>query len=168
MGEGDQSAPGRSIMITNVLVAVDDSPASLAGVRLAIELSTSVGATLCAVAVVPDQPVVEWEASSRPQLLQQAGTRLLDYVSRLARQAGASIATALVEGEPARCILDHARAVAADVIVVGRSAQPGPGQPYIGSQTRHVLEFAEAPVIVVPPLPTDHRQSPTTPDRPWG
>lgn len=146
-------------MITNVLVAVDDSPASLAGVHLAIELAASAGATLCAVAVAPDQPVVEWEARSRPQPLQQAASRLLDYVSRLARQAGVPIATALVEGEPARCILDHARAVAADVIVVGRSAQPGPGQPYIGSQTRHVLEFAEAPVIVVPPSPRPATES---------
>jgi hypothetical protein len=43
-----------------------------------------------------------------------------------------------------------ARVWGADLIVLGRSNLPGPGQPYVGSHTRQVLEFAERPVPVVP------------------
>ena len=49
-------------------------------------------------------------------------------------------------------ILDAARQWNADLIVMGRSDERGPGRPYVGSQTEHVLEFTEVPVLVVPLL----------------
>ena len=53
-------------------------------------------------------------------------------------------------GQPARVILDQASAWGADVIVLGRSGVRRVGQPFVGSQVLHVLEFAEVPVVVVP------------------
>jgi hypothetical protein len=36
------------------------------------------------------------------------------------------------------------------VIVIGRSGGRRSGEPYVGSEVRHVLEFADQPVLVVP------------------
>jgi nucleotide-binding universal stress UspA family protein len=91
-------------------------------------------------------------ASTGTQLRrEQTADTMLRYVAQLAGAAAVPVQTALIDGNAAPCILEQARAFAADLIVVGRSALPGAGQPYVGSQTRHVLEFADGPVLVVPP-----------------
>lgn len=125
-------------MIRTILVAVDDTPAALAGARLAVELATTLHAEVHAVAVVP---------ASQPD----APTSVLDYVRRLAEEADVPVATTRRAGDAAPRILAEAGSVGADVIVLGRSGRSGLGQPYIGSQTREVLEFADVPVVVVPP-----------------
>jgi len=38
----------------------------------------------------------------------------------------------------------------ADLIVMGRSDKRPTGRPYVGSQTEHLLEFTDTPVVVVP------------------
>ena len=77
-------------------------------------------------------------------------TAVLDHVTRRAAQAGIEADTVSLAGQPARCILDEARTWVADLIVMGRSDLPGTGQPYVGGEVQHVLEFAEQPVLVVP------------------
>jgi nucleotide-binding universal stress UspA family protein len=74
---------------------------------------------------------------------------VLRYVAALAGRAEMPIETKQLDGEPAPAILEQARVWSAGLIVIGRSGSPGAGQPYVGSQIRHVLEFAEVPVLVV-------------------
>ncbi|HET8683969.1 MAG TPA: universal stress protein, partial [Micromonosporaceae bacterium] len=71
----------------------------------------------------------------------------------LADRAGVPVETVQVDGEPAARVLAQARAWRADLVVLGRSDRPGVGEPYVGGHTRHVLEFAEQPVLVVPSAP---------------
>jgi hypothetical protein len=102
-------------MIDRGLLAVDDSPASLADQRL-----VAIGGTV------------------------------LRYVAGPAGRAKTPIEAIRLDGEPAPAILEQARVWSADLIVIGRSGSPGPGKrPYVGSETRHVLEFADVPVLVV-------------------
>jgi nucleotide-binding universal stress UspA family protein len=149
-------------MINTILVAVDDTPAALAGARFAVDLAAAQHAAIHAVAVIVDKPSAVGSAGppgrpfrgmtapTRPRSHRSA-TTVLDYVNRLGLLAGVPVRTVVHHGEPARCILAEARAVGADLVVLGRSGHRGVGQPYIGSQTREVLEFAETPVVVVPP-----------------
>jgi nucleotide-binding universal stress UspA family protein len=81
-------------VIERVLLAVDDSPDSLAAARLAVE-------------------------------------------------------TDLLTGDVGPAVLDAARAWSADLVIVGRAGRRKSGEPYVGAQTRHVLESAEQPVLVV-------------------
>lgn len=135
-------------MIENILVAVDDTSAALAGARLAVELAHAVNATVHAIAVVPEADT--GPDADRSARLEQNASAVLAHVARTAGNANVAVQTTLRRGDPAPCILDRAREVGADLMVVGRSGRPGPGQPFIGSQTRRILEFAESPVIVVP------------------
>jgi nucleotide-binding universal stress UspA family protein len=151
-------------MIRTILVAMDDTAAALASARFAVELAHGCGATVHAIAAVPPDEQGEQDEpapAKRVDLVAPGGrtgadharaaSAVLNYVVRLCRGAGVPIETAIVHGEPAACILAQARHVDADVVVLGRSGLAGLGQPYIGSQTRQVLEFAERPVVVVPP-----------------
>lgn len=143
-------------MISRILLAVDDSPAALAATATAVDLAAACGATLRAVTVVADHEVTELlRASGDRRTIQQrregAAGSVLRHVTRTADRSAVPVETSLLAGEPAPRILDEARTWSADLIVVGRAALSGPGQPYVGGQTRHVLEFADVPVMVVPP-----------------
>ncbi|MBX6722149.1 MAG: universal stress protein [Dactylosporangium sp.] len=124
--------------------------------RLAVQLAATLHATVHAVAVHREaSPSVTLPAvtvhSGDTRAAANAPTSVLEYVRRLGEEADVPVRTVHLVGAAAPSILAEARSAAADLIVVGRSGRSGLGQPYIGSQTREVLEFAEVPVIVVPP-----------------
>ena len=137
-------------MIRRILLAVDDSPGSLDAARLGIEIAHALGGTVRAVTVVADDLATERLGRAMDSRRVRAAETVLGYVATLAGRAALPAETVQLVGEPAPQILDQARGWPADVIVIGRSRQPGTGQPYVGSQTREVLEFADVPVLVVP------------------
>jgi nucleotide-binding universal stress UspA family protein len=142
-------------MITRILVAVDDSPASLRAARLAVELAAGLGARLRVVNVLRDHLLTQaLEEISRTAGVGArrdiAAAGVLGHVAALAEAAGVEVETRQLEGEPARRILAEAAAWPADLIVVAKSGQRrGAGGHYVGTATANILEFAEQPVLVV-------------------
>ncbi|MDN4471941.1 universal stress protein [Demequina zhanjiangensis] len=135
-----------------VLVAVNDSDASLRAADVAADLAARAGSALRAVAVVePDgagpDPDVE-EALLRGR--EQACSAALTHVLRLGASHEVEASVVLRRGRIAAEILAEATDCGADMIVVGRMERPGHVIPAIGSHTLHVLEFARTPVLVVP------------------
>ncbi|HEX2706079.1 MAG TPA: universal stress protein [Candidatus Lustribacter sp.] len=147
-------------MITHILLAVDDSRDALAATRLAVELSRGLGARLRAVHVSADHHV---EAAIEAATGTPVGVRrgdaealLLARVVALAEAAGVAAETVLLRGRVEAALIQAARDWGADLVVIGKSDRGAVGDPYVGSLTRHVLEFAEQPVLVVP-VPVRHR-----------
>jgi nucleotide-binding universal stress UspA family protein len=148
--------------MTRILVAVNDSPAGLAAARAAIWLGTESGATVLAVHVLADESPQDGHSPpggrDRPGPAGQAdadirargATAVLDFVAGLAQHAGVPMETRMLPGGPGRVILEQAASWGADVIMLGRSGVRHVGQPFVGSQVLHVLEFADVPVVVVP------------------
>ena len=142
-------------MIKRILLAVEDSPDSLAAARVAIQLADALHAQLRAVHITSDHVLnaALEAASGRPAAEVRravAATTVLARVSELARAADVPVETELLEGDVGPVILNAARRCAADLVVVGRSAHFASGEPYVGTQTRHILEFADQPILVVP------------------
>ena len=148
-----------------ILLAADDSPAGVAAARAAVQLAIECAAQLRAVHVVTDGELTRTLAT-RPGAAHIHPGRasrppaVLRFVSELAEHAAVPVQTVLLEGHPARCVIREAVAWSADVIVLGRSGEHRLGQPYVGSQAQHVMEFAEIPVLVVPPLPRGRPSDP--------
>jgi nucleotide-binding universal stress UspA family protein len=123
-------------MMNRILVAVDDSPPSMVAAATATALARNQGAELHFVAVrepaqVADQP--------------------LRHVTALATAAGVTPTSTITDGGHAfEVLLRVAHDWNADLIVMGRSDNRRPGVPYVGSQTEHLLEFTDIPVLVVP------------------
>lgn len=141
-------------MITHILVAVDDSRDSLAATRLAVELAHRLGARLRAVHVSADhgfEAALE-AVTGMPVGLRrdEAEARLLARVAAIGEAAGVSVDTVLLTGRVEAALLRAAREWSADLVVIGKSGRSAVGDPYVGSLTRHVLEFAEQPVLVAP------------------
>jgi nucleotide-binding universal stress UspA family protein len=146
-------------VITKILLAVDDSPAGLAAARVAVQLAQTCRAELRAVTVLLDGlleaelVVIGGQSESSAALRARRGggvAALLRRVKQIGHAYHIEPQTAALLGEPAPTILADARAYRPDVIVIGRSDRRRAGEPYVGSEVRHVLEFADVPVLVVP------------------
>ena len=143
--------------MTNILVAVEDSAAGLAAAQVAVRVAADMSARLRAVHVLGDGDVERALRGGAPDAValharQEAGAgAVLHHVAALAAAADVPVETVVLRGRPASCILAQARDWPADVIVIGRVGGAKVGQPYVGSEVHHVLEFAEVPVLVVPP-----------------
>jgi len=123
-------------MTIRALVAIDDSTPALAAAALAIELAKN-------------QPFeINFTTVSEPGSNADA---ILGHVANLAANAGVSATlTTTDDGKPFEALLATAAQWKADVIIIGRSDIRRPGGPYVGSQTEHLLEFTDIPVLVVP------------------
>ena len=123
-------------MMDRVMVAVDDSGPALAAAEYAIRIATARPIELHFVTV------------------REAGRdadAVLRHVQALATKAGvAASVTVCDDGHPFDALLDVAARWGADLIVMGRSDMRRPGARYVGSQTEHLLEFTDIPVLVVP------------------
>jgi nucleotide-binding universal stress UspA family protein len=138
-----------------VLVAVEDSAAAFAAARAAVDLVAALGGTLVAVNVDADRRTERLSASGVvadvAHRRASAGLAALEHVARLGRGAGVAVSTMQRGGAVADTILAEARRCGAAVVVIARANRRGVGLPYIGAQAQQVLEFADVPVLVVPP-----------------
>jgi nucleotide-binding universal stress UspA family protein len=142
-------------VIERVLLAVDDTPDSLAAARLAVQLAASLRARLRVVHVQADRllDAAVQAASGRPGAgvrREQSTAAMLLRTEELAGRSGVPVETVLAAGPIGAAVLDTARRWPADLIVVGKSTRSASGEPYVGTETRHILEFADQPVLVVP------------------
>lgn len=142
-------------MIERILVAIDDSRAGLEALQRAVELASRFAAALRVVHVHVDSDVttalLASGAARTAERRREAVQSLFHRASRLAAVAGVGVETVELQGEPADQILEQARSWPADLVVIGRGEERGVGGPWVGRQTRMVLEFADQPVLVVPP-----------------
>ncbi|MDP2775113.1 MAG: universal stress protein [Nocardioides sp.] len=144
-----------SQMFSRILVAVDDSPAALAAVHVAVDLAASTGARLRFVHVIGDGELIGALASlghdgEMAATRGSAAESLLRHVTAEAQRAGVPAEWDSLTGAPAAVLLGVARYWEADLVVIGRSDVRRAGRAYVGTVTRGVLEFSEVPVLVVP------------------
>jgi len=138
-----------------LLLCVDGSPASTAATRVALALAADWPAKVYGLFVVEDSGLATLideaiDGHGASQRLEDAGKALLAHVRTLAARAGVEIECAIDQGEPFERILDHAKTLHPDFIVMGRTGRRGPGRALVGSEVEHVLEFTDCPLIVVP------------------
>jgi nucleotide-binding universal stress UspA family protein len=84
---------------------------------------------------------------------QEDEERALAYIAGLGMERGIEVEVQSVADrgrDPYEAILEAATEWGADFIFMGRTGRHGPGRALMGSQTEHVLEFSEVPVVVVP------------------
>ncbi len=142
-----------------ILVAVDDTPAALHAARAAVDLAPTQAAHVRFVHVLTDGELARHFAAAHRATRHNSGLQarrasgaasLLAHVAAVARRAQVPAETLDLQGDPASVILDEAASWPADLVVLGRSRARGAGHSFLGPVARHVLEFSEVPVLVVP------------------
>ncbi|MFI6620248.1 universal stress protein [Streptomyces sp. NPDC050528] len=140
---------------TSIVVGVDGSEPSMAALRWAAEQATVLHTDL--VAVHAWQPAANGHAPYAPA---PAGLTPAQECDRAAQVLAATVREALgprtgdavlrivVEGPPARVLLQQARG--ALLLALGRKAHGNSGLPSVGPVGRECLRHATVPVVTVP------------------
>jgi nucleotide-binding universal stress UspA family protein len=97
--------------------------------------------------VLDDQAVTALRDSAKAQIAQQAGAL---------RATGIEVTTSVTLG-PTEDIAPHARAVGANLLVLGTHARKGAARLLLGSVAEQAIRKAPCPIVVVPPSASSPR-----------
>lgn len=139
-------------MFQKILVPVDGSPISDAGISLAIKLAAPLHAKVRFVYVVEPARVLEVASAPitvlEPDIAKAAGKEFLAEAVARARSAEVNTSSELAEGPATDKILEAARSFGADVIVMGTHGRGGIMRAVLGSVAEGVIRRAHIPVLV--------------------
>ncbi len=145
-------------MYERILVPVDGSPTSGAGLDEAIRLAKLTGAQLRLLHVVDPMPIslgagaYGMAGTDVLTVLEDAGRTILQSAREQVAAAGIAVDTALV-GPLGGRVSDHIVAQCgdwgADLIVLGTHGRRGVGRMLLGSDAEQVLRSAAVPVLLV-------------------
>jgi nucleotide-binding universal stress UspA family protein len=154
-------APRRLFMIAgmfrSIVVGTDGSETAGKAVQEAIDLATTVGASVYVVSAYEPVPQgrLREEARQAPEDLQwminpreDVDATLSDAADQV-RGAGLDVETFAREGDPADAILDVAEERNADLIVVGNKGMTGARRFLLGSVPNKVSHHAPCSVLIV-------------------
>ena len=143
--------------IACILAATDFSPGADRAVRRAASLTSSLGGVLQVIHVLPPRellaqllpPPTEKEIAS---LRTRADVALQDRIRTVAATFSVTPSWALFHGQAHRAILDAARMLAADIVVIGAQGEHG-GSPSsettIGETALKLAQRSEIPILLV-------------------
>jgi nucleotide-binding universal stress UspA family protein len=145
-------------MYQRILVPVDGSPTSNAGLAEAIKLAKLTGARLRLLHVVDELPFVlsaEGYAAVTSDvlaLLRETGERVLQQARQQVVDSGIEVDVQLcdsLESRLSKHVAEQAEAWHADLIVLGTHGRRGVSRMLIGSDAEQVLRTAPVPVLLV-------------------
>jgi nucleotide-binding universal stress UspA family protein len=141
-----------------ILVPVDGSPTSNAGLREAIRLARGQGAALRLVHVADQHYVAMMGVESATAIeelmagVTQAGRRILRNAERTVHKAGLEPSAVLLEtltGPAADAIVRQAKKWGADLIVIGTHGRRGARRLLMGSDAEQIVRTSPVPVLLV-------------------
>lgn len=145
-------------MYTRILVPVDGSAASEAGLVEAARLARLSGGTLCLLHVLEDTPYVgeaasyaQWPADRRRAALDE-GRELLERCAGLVAKLGGNAETKLVEaiGHPLQhYVAQQVDDWPADLVVLGTHGRHGLERFIVGSDAEQIVRRSDVPVLLV-------------------
>lgn len=139
-----------------ILIGVDDSPCSKAALEYVKAMKWPAGSKFVVFAAsVPaiaytmvDAGGMTWMKTAEEEMT-VATEELTARVERELRDAGLATEAKVVQGDPREAIVDAARTMGADLVVVGSHGRTGLQKLVMGSVASHVVAHAPCTVIVV-------------------
>ena len=143
-------------MFKRILVPTDGSEITAKAIDTAIELAKSVGAelyTICVKEPFPYSAISEMQPTPPQEFFDAqeriASKRVLSVVE-LGQRAGLNCQSHTVEAlHPWEAIIDHAKRMECDLLVMASHGRRGVSALLLGSETQKVLTHSKIPVLVV-------------------
>ncbi len=142
-------------MITNILVALDNSEFADKVMVQAIELAQIYKAKLTAVSVVDYSVMTFIDANGvvlMPEVMdavRESFEIVLKRCESLAQKAGLDFKWETLNGNPAGRIIDYAEENGVDLIVAGHVGRSAAAQFLLGSVSHKVANYAKCSVLIV-------------------
>ena len=143
-------------LIRSILVPIDFSDCSLAGLKYAVKFAKEVSARIIVLHVVDLGPVMMTSGSGdydSPNYLEAAQRRCGDQMKAFLKRVsfdGVAVDTSAVAGYCPAAIYEAAAKKGADLIVISTHGRTGLRRALIGSVAEGTVRSAVCPVLVVP------------------
>ena len=143
-------------MYKKILVPIDGSAASVKGLEEAIEVAKATGATIDLAHVVDEFVIAAQDAPAAWQGLSEAlrssGKKILAEAEAVVREHNVPFTSELLSatgGGAAGAIIDQAKNLSTDLIVMGTHGRRGLRRLTLGSDAEMVLRSSRVPVLMV-------------------
>lgn len=147
-------------MYKHILVATDGSELGQKGVEHALSLAQDQSARITIITVSEPYPLYTGDAfgmAPSGAVMAEYGSSQIEATNALLATAAQAATTAGVEAEtlhvpnapPAEAIIEAAKSLACDLIVMGSHGRRGIGRLVLGSKTWEVVAHSQVPVLVV-------------------
>jgi nucleotide-binding universal stress UspA family protein len=144
----------------DILLPLDGTPGAEIALPLAEQLARATGGTMHLALVVPTvgslsgamSSVARFSPKVTAELLESAESDAVVYLDTLAnrlRAAGIPVETSIAREDPATAILDLAKRVHADLIVMASHGRAGMGGAWAGSVSNKVLARSPGPFLLI-------------------
>lgn len=134
-------------MYKNILVGVDLTHTEKAGAMLKAAQSFGKDAQITLINVIEDIPT--YVAAELPKgMVAEMKEKANSELSALAKSFGTSANVEIASGRPANALLDKAKALGSDLIIIA-SHQPGVQDYLLGSTASRVVRHAHCSVLVM-------------------
>ncbi len=138
--------------IKKILIPIDGSDHSTRAAELGVSVAKLVGAQVMIFyvidTVVLDQIAKGSEREDVERELKQDGERYINYVLKLAEKQNVKADSLLGKGRPFEQVVNLAKRLDMDLIVMGTYGRRGSDRILIGSVAERVIEYASCPVLV--------------------
>jgi nucleotide-binding universal stress UspA family protein len=140
-----------------VLLAIDGSPAASCAVELVSCIHWPAGTAIVVAEAIqsgeglyggPWPALAMLEAGRLEAEIHSTAEQDVTYAAERLAQPGLTVETAVLRGRPAMVIAERARAMGADLIVVGSRGHGRIGSMLLGSISSELVDHAPAPVLV--------------------
>ena len=139
-------------MFDTILLPTDGSDHAETAAETGIELATVHDATVHVACVADTGPLgdlrLPGDAASAEDAMRGRAQEHVDAIVDRAEAADLAVTGTVLEGPPEDELLEYAREIDADVIVMGTRGRGGVHRLAMGSVTDHVVRFGEIPVLV--------------------
>lgn len=135
-----------------ILCPVDFDPNSLKALRLAAEISQEHRATLYLLHVIDVAIPAKTEVTAPFDKMERAVTSKLERLARRETDARLRYQLYVATGDPSAHVLDVAKRVGADLIVLATHGRKGLRRLILGSVAERVVREAPCPVLTVRPV----------------
>lgn len=137
----------------NILLALDGSPPSDAALDAACSLARDRGGRVTAVSVCPPRAFVhghrvDWHAADS-ETHREAFALLRGAADAAQRDYGVALDTKVLDGDIVPALLEHARRIGADSVVIGSHGRGGIERALLGSVAEGLVRQSPVPVLVV-------------------
>jgi len=139
----------------NIVLPIDFSELSLAALPWATRIATMLDARIhCIYGVVETHVYAAFEGAvipmpTREELVANAESAMNSFVDRHMQEPGQDPVQIVVVGKPAEVIVDYAKSIDAQMIVMTTHGHGGFKRLFLGSTTEAVLRNADCPVLSV-------------------
>ena len=139
-------------MYDRILLPTDGSEAADRALDLAVAVAEAHGAELDVLYVADtNQPSLARIQGDVRDVLEGRGEEVVQSAADRARAVGVDAETAVIQGGPARTVLEYVEDRAVDLVVMGARGERDVEQLFLGSVTERVVRSSSVPVLVVPP-----------------